>query len=92
MTTGTTSGPSSAPFDLSVIVSTHDRPEQLREAIEAIRVQTHPGPIETLVVYDKAEPDHSLATDDPHRPVRVLANDRTPGLPGGRNAGAAKAS
>ncbi|MCU1354498.1 MAG: glycosyl transferase [Acidimicrobiales bacterium] len=79
------------PADLSVVISTHDRPAQLREAIAAIRAQSHPGPIETIVVYDKAEPDHRLAVDDPHRPVRVLANGRTPGLPGSRNAGAAVA-
>lgn len=79
-------------FDLSVVISTHDRPAQLREAIASVREQTHPGPIETIVVWDKAEPDRSLAVDDPHRPVRVMANDRTPGLPGSRNAGAAVAT
>ncbi|CAN5902911.1 hypothetical protein BH23ACT2_BH23ACT2_30140 [soil metagenome] len=79
-------------FDLSVVISTHDRPEQLREAIDAVRAQTHPGPIEIIVVYDKAEPDLTLADDEPHRPVRVLTNDRTPGLPGSRNTGAAAAT
>ncbi|MCU1455548.1 MAG: glycosyl transferase [Acidimicrobiales bacterium] len=77
--------------DLTVVISTHDRPAQLREAVAAIAAQTHPGPIETIVVYDKAEPDLDLAHDDPRRPVRVLANDRTPGLPGSRNTGAAAA-
>jgi hypothetical protein len=75
-----------------VVVSTHARPQQLREAIAAIRAQDHPGPIETLVVWDKTEPEWDLAVDDPHRPVRVLANDRTPGLPGSRNCGAAAAA
>jgi hypothetical protein len=78
-------------FDLSVVISTHDRPEQLREAIAAVRGQDHPGPIETLVVWDRAEPEPDLTVDDDHRPVRVLANDRTPGLPGSRNCGAAAA-
>ena len=81
--------------DLSVVISTHARPSELREAIAAIRAQDHPGPIETIVVWDRAEPDTTLAVtaaDDPLRPVRVLANDRTPGLPGSRNCGAAAAS
>ena len=78
-------------FDLSVVISTHARPVQLREAIDAIRAQDHPGAIETLVVWDKTEPEWELADDDPHRPVRILANDRTLGLPGSRNCGAAAA-
>jgi hypothetical protein len=84
-----------AGYDLSVVVSTHDRPAQLREAIAAIRGQDHPGPIETIVVWDRAEPEPELAVSpavDPHRPVRVLTNDRTPGLPGSRNCGAAVAA
>ena len=81
-----------APFDLSVVISTHDRPVEVREAIEAVRAQDHPGPIETLVVWDKAEPEWELSDDDAQRPVRVLANDRTPGLTGSRNTGAAAAT
>jgi GT2 family glycosyltransferase len=80
--------------DLSVVISTHARPVQLRECIAAIRAQDHPGPIETIVVWDRAEPEEELAVPeeaDPHRPVRVLRNDRTPGLPGSRNCGAAAA-
>ncbi len=82
-------------YDLSVVISTHARPRELREAIAAVRAQDHPGPIETLVVWDKAEIEPDLAVDpadDPHRPVRVLNNDRTPGLPGSRNCGAIAAS
>jgi hypothetical protein len=86
--------PGGPTFDLSVVISTHARPAQLREAIAAVRDQDHTGPIETLVVWDKAEPEPELAVDDatdPHRPVRVLVNDRTSGLPGSRNCGAAAA-
>lgn len=73
--------------DLTVVISTHRRPEQVRAAIAAIRAQDHPGPIETVVVHDKEEPDPDLCSEDPHRPVRAIANHRTPGLPGTRNAG-----
>jgi glycosyltransferase involved in cell wall biosynthesis len=78
--------------DLSVVISTHSRPAMLRQAIAAVRAQTWPGVVETLVVYDQTEPDWSLATSDTHRPVRVLPNHRTPGLPGSRNAGAEAAA
>lgn len=90
-----TPGPPRSVPDLSVVVSTHARPAELREAIAAIRGQDHPGPIETIVVWDRADPEPELAVspaDDPHRPVVLLRNDRTPGLPGSRNCGAAVAS
>jgi hypothetical protein len=74
--------------DLSVIISTYARPVQVREAIAAVRAQDHPGPIETIVVWDKNEPEWELADDDPHRPVRILFNDHGNGLPGSRNCGA----
>ena len=92
MTTGEHTDERSAPVDLSVVVSTHNRPTQVRQAIAAVLAQDHRGPIETLVVWDKTEPEWCLASDDPHRPVRILANDRKPGLPGSRNCGAAAAA
>jgi hypothetical protein len=79
-------------FDLSVVISTHSRPDQVREAIAAVRAQDHPGAIETLVVWDKNEPEWELEVVDDHRPVRILFNDRGNGLPGSRNCGAAAAT
>src|SRR4051794_16504523 len=79
-------------FDLSVVISTHSRPQQVREAIAAARAQAHPGPIEIIVVWDKNEPEWELAVDDEQRPVRILFNDRGNGLPGSRNCGAAAAT
>lgn len=92
MTTGDTESDEGTGFALSVVISTHNRPQQLREAIAAIAAQDHPDPIETIVVWDKTEPEWDLAVDGAQRPVRILANDRTPGLPGSRNCGAAAAS
>lgn len=74
--------------DLTVVISTHARPVEVREAVGAVRDQTWDGPIETIVVYDKADPDPELERDDPLRPVRVMKNHRTPGLQGSRNSGA----
>ncbi|WFE24113.1 glycosyltransferase family A protein [Solwaraspora sp. WMMD937] len=72
---------------ISVVVPTRDRPELLREAIAAIREQDYPAPVDVVVVYDQSTPDTTLASDDPHRPVRVISNGRTAGLAGARNSG-----
>jgi glycosyltransferase involved in cell wall biosynthesis len=70
---------------VGVVVPAHDRPEQLRAALAAIAAQDYPGQLSVVVVFDRAEPDLSLATADGR--VRVLANDRAPGLAGARNTG-----
>jgi glycosyltransferase involved in cell wall biosynthesis len=77
---------------VSVVIATRDRPQLLAKAIEAVRVQDYPGSVECVVVFDQTEPDATLAQGDPRRPVVVVANDRTPGLAGARNAGAAASS
>jgi glycosyltransferase involved in cell wall biosynthesis len=76
---------------LSVVISAHARPVELREAIAAVVDQDLDDVIETIVVFDKAEPDMSLVSDDPRRPVRVIPNEHGNGLPGSRNAGADRA-
>ena len=73
--------------DLTVVISTHNRPIEVRESVQAVVDQDHPGPIETIVVFDKAEPDVSLISSDDLRPVHVIPNHRTPGLPGSATAG-----
>ncbi|MBM3676203.1 MAG: glycosyltransferase family 2 protein [Actinobacteria bacterium] len=72
---------------VSVVVVTHNRPELLRRALDAIVGQRYPGPIEVLVVFDRAEPDPAIASEDPHRRVRVMTNTHKPGLAGARNTG-----
>ena len=74
---------------VSVVVPTRDRPELLRAAVRAILAQDYPGPIEVVVVFDQSEPDESLTelATGPDRAVRVIRNDRTPGLAGARNSG-----
>jgi glycosyltransferase involved in cell wall biosynthesis len=70
---------------VTALVPTRNRPRQVREAIASILEQRYDGDIECIVVFDGEPPDHELERDDPHREVRVLANQRTPGLPGARN-------
>ncbi len=74
---------------VSVVVPTHDRPEMLRRAIQSIVEQDYEGPIDVIVVFDRADPDETLVSDTADRTVRVMRNVRTPGLPGGRNTGIA---
>lgn len=78
--------------NVTTVVPTHQRPELVRRAIASIVGQDYPGLIETLVVFDRAEPDATLVSDDPQRPVRVLTNARTAGLAGARNTGIKAAS
>lgn len=72
---------------VSAVIATRNRPEMLTEAITAVAGQDYRGTVETVVVFDQCEPDYGLVRHDPYRPVRVLANLRTPGLAGARNAG-----
>ncbi len=77
---------------VSVVVATRDRLEMLRSAVDAILGQAYDGHVECVVVFDQSEPV-DLDVDVPEgRSLRVIANDRTPGLAGARNAGASVAS
>lgn len=71
---------------VSVVIPAHARPVELRQAIAAVRAQEYDGPLDVVVVYDRADPDLSLATEG-ERPTVVLSNERTPGLAGARNTG-----
>ncbi|SDQ32767.1 glycosyltransferase family 2 protein [Thermostaphylospora chromogena] len=74
--------------EIGVVIATRgDRPEMLREALKGITSQDYPGTVRTVVVFDGTEPDRTLESDDPLRPVRLTVNQRTKGLPGGRNTG-----
>jgi glycosyltransferase involved in cell wall biosynthesis len=73
---------------VGVVVPTRDRPALLGDTLRAILAQDAPVGLDVVVVFDRSTPDHALedlGTGD--RRVRVLANDRTPGLAGNRNTG-----
>jgi glycosyltransferase involved in cell wall biosynthesis len=73
---------------VGVVVPTHDRPELLRATLRSILDQETDADLDVVVVFDRSTPDPSLAElSRPGRLVRVLANDRTPGLAGSRNTG-----
>ena len=73
--------------DLSVVICTYNRPDLLRRSLDAVEAQSYPGPIETIIVFDKSDPDTTLERDSGNRTVRTLRNARTSGLPGARNTG-----
>ena len=78
---------------VSVVIATHERPELLRAALDAVLGQDHCGPIECIVVFDRSVPDPSLeqlSTSTEFagpRSIRTVANDNSPGLAGARNTG-----
>ena len=72
---------------VDVVVATRNRPELLRLALDAIWDQTYEGEIVCHVVFDQSEPDPGLARESGSRTIRVMSNDRRPGLAGARNAG-----
>jgi GT2 family glycosyltransferase len=72
---------------VSVVVPTRDRPELLRRAVTAILGQTYPGPVECVVVFDQSDPDLPWPELPAGRSLRVVRNQRTPGLAGARNSG-----
>jgi glycosyltransferase involved in cell wall biosynthesis len=72
---------------VDVVVPTRNRPELLRQALDAILGQDYPGPVTVRVVFDQSPPDAAFAVEGPDRRVVVHANDRTAGLAGARNTG-----
>lgn len=74
--------------DVDVVIATHNRPELLRIALQAVLNQSYAGKITCYLVFDQSEPDLSLALQEPTREVVVTTNaHRTPGLAGARNTG-----
>lgn len=71
---------------VGVVIPAHARPVELRRAIQSVLDQDYDGGLSVVVVFDRAEPDFTLEQSG-KRPVRVLKNDRTPGLAGARNTG-----
>jgi glycosyltransferase involved in cell wall biosynthesis len=59
----------------------------MRDALESVLQQQYEGELEIIVVFDKAEPDHSLPREYPEGNVHAIPNTRTPGLAGARNSG-----
>lgn len=72
---------------VSVVVPTVDRLEMVRRAVKSVMSQDYAGEIECLVVIDGPAHVDLKASNTPTRTLRVLRNERTPGLAGNRNTG-----
>jgi GT2 family glycosyltransferase len=74
--------------EVAVVIPTKGRPELVRRAVEAVQAQRYEGLVESVVVSDgeMLEPS-ALPRGRPGRPVRLMANERTPGPSGARNTG-----
>lgn len=72
---------------VTVVIPTHDRPQMMREALASVLGQDYLGDIEVVVVFDRSKSEPGLCSALPRRRVRVMNNDRTPGLAGARNTG-----
>lgn len=72
---------------VSVVIATRNRPEMLKAAVTAVMEQTYEGAVRCIIVFDRTEPDHSLAHDDGTRSVDVITNTQSGGLAGARNSG-----
>lgn len=72
---------------VTVVIATRNRPELLRTALDSVLAQDYPGDVRCLVVFDQSDPDKELESGDAHRGVRVIVNERAPGLAGARNTG-----
>lgn len=77
---------------VTVVVPTRNRPRLLSETLATIVAQDYAGPLEVIVVHDREEPNAELVRFSTQgRTIRVLTNDRTPGLSGARNSGVLRA-
>lgn len=72
---------------IDVVIATHNRPELLAKALDAVLGQTYAGSVRCTVVFDRSEPDASLERASETRQVRVVRNTRSAGLAGARNTG-----
>lgn len=72
---------------VDVVICTHQRPELLRIAVASVVAQDYRGRIRVIVVFDRSEPDATLASDDDLRRISIITNARSPGLAGARNSG-----
>ncbi|TQN37563.1 glycosyl transferase family 2 [Blastococcus colisei] len=73
---------------VGVVVPTHQRPALLRRTLMAILAQDVPIGLDVVVVFDRSTPDLTLEQlSTGNRRVRVMTNQRTPGLAGNRNTG-----
>jgi glycosyltransferase involved in cell wall biosynthesis len=71
---------------VAAVVPTRNRPQLLVRAVAGVLAQDYQGELTVVVVVDQRDADTEVPVFSDHR-VRVIENDRTPGLSGARNSG-----
>lgn len=77
---------------LSVIITTHDRPDGVRRAVASVREQTDPGDVQIVVVDDGSRPDVAADLDVLGDGSVIVVHQEDLGLGAARRTGAAVAS
>jgi glycosyltransferase involved in cell wall biosynthesis len=78
---------------VTAVIATRDRPVLLQRAVDGVISQDYPGSVECVVVFDQSFPrEITIEPETPDRQVRIVTNNRTPGLAGARNSGIRTAS
>lgn len=72
---------------VTVVIPTHNRPEQMKRAVESALAQDYDGDIHVIVVFDAEDPYSPDVETPPQRSVATIVNERTRGLAGARNSG-----
>lgn len=72
---------------VTVVIPTRNRPDLLDRAVRSVLEQRYEGPVECIVVFDQANPETPRVPVPMGRALRVIENDRKPGLAGARNTG-----
>lgn len=72
---------------VTAVIPTHNRPVQMRRALESILTQDYDGEIEIIVVFDAEDPYLPDVEIPPQRSVTTITNERSRGLAGARNSG-----
>lgn len=77
---------------VTVVIPTHNRPEQMKRALESVLRQDYDGPVEVIIVFDAEEPYLPDVEIPAERSVATTRNARSRGLAGARNTGIDAAS
>lgn len=77
---------------VTAVIPTHNRPEQMKRALESVLQQQYAGTIEVIIVFDAEQPYLPDVEIPDGRSVTVTVNERSRGLAGARNTGILTAS
>jgi len=72
---------------VTAVIPTHNRPEQMKRALESVLAQDYAGRIDVIVVFDAETPYVPDVEITGERSVSVTVNERSRGLAGARNTG-----